>query len=200
MADVEKENLEAAFNNGKQIAKRVRYLENDGQPSVIKQMKNDKDFEGHIKYYDEIVAREIRTPQLLSIDRTRKKIKYKAVGIEKNGNGFWSKTLVNFKYEPEKENDNLDFLIRVIDYAIAKQWTDLHSGNILFDNGLLYLIDYIPARGKHPIGSFGLGKVSPDEKNHLIGQGFDNLLEKALAQCDDTSVSYSGLEALRRKS
>ena len=124
-------------------------------------------------------------------------IEYEAIGIEHGGEKIWSKTLVNFKHDPDKEDDNIDFLIRVIKYALRKNWTDLHPANILLADGYLYLIDYVPGRGRHKIGSFGLQTVNECERANLKKERFDALLENALETFPKKEISYSGLDFLR---
>jgi tRNA A-37 threonylcarbamoyl transferase component Bud32 len=160
-------------------------------------VNSQEDFENHISYYKKIIQREIRTPEMFSTDKKHLMLKFASVGMEKNGDKVWSKTLVNFNYKPEKEVSNIAFLVRAIEYAADEDWTDLHAGNILFEDGHLYLIDYVPGRGRHKIGSFGLARILPDEKASLKKEMFDSLLEKALTKFPSQLVDYSGLITLR---
>lgn len=197
--EIKEEDLESMWNYGKEVGDitTIKYLDNISQPIVLKKMKSLKDFEGHIAFYKEIIKREIRSPEMISVDKIHFMIAFQAVGIEKNGEKIWSKTLVNFKYNPEKEYDNIDFLVRSMEYALHNNWKDLHSGNILFEDGYLYLVDYVPGRGQHKIGSFGIQKIQLHEKANLKKENFGSLLKKALEMVNSDLVDTSGLIALR---
>lgn len=188
-----------AWKSGEPIKNthKVRHIGYSRCPVVIKKTGSYEDFRKHILYYRKVVRGRIRTPQLLSKDPKSFMIKYQAVGIECDEEGIWSKTLVNFKYAPDKEENIIDFLVRVLEYALKARWTDLHSGNILFDDGCLYLIDYVPGSGRHEIGSFGLRKISADQKVNLVRERFDRLLEMALNKFPGGRVSYCGLDFIR---
>ena len=196
---IKEEDLETAWDNGEEIKNTtsIKYFVCFRQPVVIKKVRDTEDFEKHVEFYKEIVLRGIRTPKILSIDKNNLKIKYTAVGVEKSAEEFWSKTLVNFEYDPGKECINIDFLVRTIKYALWTNWEDLYSGNILFEDGYLYLTDYVPGRGENKIGSFGLQKIKADEKAKLRKERFDYLLEEAFKRVDSTLIDYSGLEALK---
>lgn len=176
----------------------VKFIRNKGQPMVVKKVKSQEDFERHISFYRKVICNGIKTPKILSIDRSNSMIKYQAIGIEYDGERVWSKTLVNFEYNLDNEAANINFLIRVIDYALKNQWGDLYSGNILFDDGYLYLIDYVPGRGNHKIGSFGLEKIKMNQRDNLKKEQFDRLLEMALDRFNKNEVSYCGLDFLRK--
>lgn len=197
--EVKNEDLGEFWESGKLIQNtdNVRYVGDAEQQVVIKKVKSQEDLEKHVSFYRKVMHGTIRTPRMLSKDRRNSMLKYRAVGIEHGEEGVWSKTLVNFKYDPDKEEGNIDFLVRVIEYALGEEWTDLHSGNILFDDGYLYLIDYVPGRGRHRIGSFGLQKIKGDEKVNLKRERFDQLLEKALDSFPEGRVSRCGLDFLR---
>ena len=196
---VKNEDLREFWESGKPIQNtdNVRYVGDGEQQVVIKKVKSQEDLEKHVSFYHKVMQSRIRTPRMLSKDRRNSMLKYRAVGIGHGEEGVWSKTLVNFEYDPDKEEGNTDFLVRVIEYALKEEWTDLHSGNILFDNGYLYLIDYVPGSGRHKIGSFGLQKIKENEKVNLERERFDRLLEKALNSFPKGRVSYCGLDFLR---
>ena len=196
---VKDENLGGSWESGRRIegTNNVRYVGSGGQPVVVKRVESHRELEEHISFYQGVRRRKIRTPKLLSQDIKNLLIKYEALGIEHGGEKAWSKTLVNFKHDPDKEDSNVDFLTRVIEYALRENWTDLHPANILFANGYLYLIDYVPGRGRHKIGSFGLQTVNKCERANLKKERFDEFLEKALETFPKRAVSYSGLDFLR---
>jgi len=193
------ENLRGSWESGKRIAgtDNVRYIGNGRQPVAIKKVTPHEALKEHISFYYEIRWRKIRTPKMLSKDKENLLIKYEAIGIKHGGETVWSKTLVNFRHDSDKKGDNIEFLTRVIEYALRENWTDLHPANILFADGYLYLIDYVPGRGSHEIGSFGLRTICEGEKDNLKRENFDELLEKALDTFPRGEVSYSGLEYLR---
>jgi hypothetical protein len=193
------EDLSAAWESGEEMINisSIKCIDNLRQSAVIKKVNSQEDFENHFSYYKKIIQREIRTPEMFSIDKKNLMLKFESVGLEKNGGKFWSKTLVNFKYNPKKEACNIDFLVRAIEYAIDENWKDLYSGNILFEDGYLYLIDYVPGRGIHKIGSFGLEIISANEKACLKEEKFDFILEKAFTKFPRNLVDYSGLKTLR---
>jgi hypothetical protein len=193
------EDLSAAWESGEEMinTSSIKCYDNLRQSTVIKKVNSQEDFENHISYYKKIIQREIRTPKMFSIDKKYLMLKFESVGLENDRGKFWSKTLVNFKYNAEKEACNIDFLVCAIKYAVDENWKDLHAGNILFEDGYLYLIDYVPGRGKHKIGSFGLERTLLNEKASLKKEQFDFLLEKALTKFPSHLVDYSGLKALR---
>jgi tRNA A-37 threonylcarbamoyl transferase component Bud32 len=127
-------------------------------------------------------------------------IKSEAIGIEcdEKEKHFFSNTLVNFKYNSDKENDNVCFLVQAMNYALDNSWNDLFSANILFNDGYLYLIDYVPGRGKHKIGDLGIGCITEEQRVDLKNQKFDIILEKALKRSPKDKVSYDGLNLLRK--
>jgi len=198
-ASSRKDNLGKVWKSGKPIKNtcNVRYIGDSIQPAVVKSLRTYKDFRRHISFHRKVVCQKIKTPQMLSKDPKNLMIKYQAVGIKYDGEKVWSKTLVNFEYNPNKEAAIIDFLFRTIDYALKNQWSDLHSGNILFDDGYLYLIDYVPGSGKHEVGSFGLQKINMEQKSNLVKERFDCLLEMALDKFPEGKVSYSGLDFIR---
>ena len=193
--------LETEWQEGKPVSNTssIRYLNDRGVHVVIKNLKDPTDFKRHVTYYKEIVRQGIRTPRILSIDKNTLKIKYQAIGIENDADGVWSKTLVNYEYDQNKENANIDFLVRAIQYALSEEWKDLHSGNILFHDGYLYLIDYVPGKGAHSIGSFGLQKIEDEQQRRkLVEEKFDYLLEESFNRVNDPSIDDSGLNALKQ--
>ena len=196
---IENRRLSELWNSGMQImnTSSVKYVDSLESPVVIKRTKSIRDFKDHISFYREVLKKKIRTPKILSKDKRNLMIEYQAIGIEHGQEKVWSKTLVNFRYYSDKEEGNIEFLVRVMEYALIQQWTDLHSANILFYNGYLYLIDYVPGIGTHRIGSFGLEAINSHEKMSLKQQGFDRLLEKALSKFSRDEISYYGLDFLR---
>ena len=204
-SSIKDENLNVFWESGKQIAgstdtDNVRYIGNDDQPVVVKRVKPHEALKDHISFYCKVRRQKIRTPKLLSQDRKNLLMKYEAIGIKHGEKEVSSKTLVDFKHDPDKEDDNVDFLTRVTEYAISENWTDLHPANVLFGDGYLYLMDYVPVpgMGRHEIGSFGLPSIkNEDQKTSLKKERFDQLLEKALGKFSRDKVSYSGLDFLR---
>ncbi len=194
------EDLKVAWEAAEPIrnTKRIRYIGGSVPPVVIKKLESRKDSREYISFYCKIRCQQIRTPKIFSIDRENSMIKSQAVGIERDACGCWSsKTLVGFKYDPDKEKSVVDFLVRSLKYALKNRWFDLYTSNILFNDGYLYLIDYVPGSGNHKIGSFGLQKIPPDQKASLVKEGFDRLLEMALNKFPRKKVSYCGLDFLR---
>lgn len=175
----------------------VRYVGDSGPPAVVKKMKSSNDFIKHILFYRKIQRRKIKTPRIFSQDHRNSIVKYQAIGTEHGEEEIWAKTLVNFRFDPDKEAAIVDFLIRAIDYALKNRWADLYSGNILFDDGYLYLIDYVPGLGNHKVGTLGLEKISGDQKANLVREKFDCILEMALNKFPEGKVSHCGLDFLR---
>lgn len=209
---MKEENLKNTFAIGANIHKNVAFIVNSVPPCVVKRLKADETVDEYLHFYEKLINLGISTPQILSVDKKSNLIKCCAIGIgEKDSNGKYpSQTLVNYSRHKEKDLEVIEFLERTITYALAHNWTDLHSSNILHYEGSLYLVDYVPkpGRGKHKPGALGLPgirkradfgeKAASNEIGWLRENGFDELLERAIDRIDDMSVCRCGIEAIRK--
>lgn len=209
---MKEENLKNAVDKGTYVHKNVHFLVGSDPPYVIKRLKADETVDEYLHFYEEMIRLGIATPQIISVDKQNNLIKCGAIGIgEKGSDGkYHSQTLVDFSRHKEKDEDIIEFLERTIRYALSHNWTDLHSGNILHQEGSLYLVDYVPkpGRGKHRPGALGLPRIreradsgekaASNEIERLRANGFDELLERAIDRINDMSVCRDGIEAIRK--